>query len=246
MDNLISNFKKRKIKANKIFKLKEIPLKESSEFVYKTHYLGKSKFMALYSFGLFIDENLVGVASYSIPQGNKTLESWFNLPSNNKSVLELSRLCVIPELNNSNATSYLLANSMKKLKKYNISAVITLADSKRHVGSIYQICNFKYYGLTKEKNDFYSYNGDGSFKKNLRGVKISETDGVWVSRSRKHRYAFYLDNKLTCNYEEIKEYPKFNELISYNCCKNTGEVFDNRFKQKYSCPICTNKLVKLI
>lgn len=243
MNVLIDKFKSRELRANELFTIKEITLNESSNFVAKYHYLGKSKFMAVYNYGLFIDTTLVGVASFSIPQGNKTLQSWFNLPSSDKTVLELSRLCLIPELNGSNALSYLLGKSLKMLKKYNIKAVISLADSKRHVGSIYQVCNFKYFGLTKEKNDFYSYNGDGSFKKGIRGVKISETEGVWVARTRKHRYAYILDKTIVCNYKE-EEYPKYNALVSFNCCDNTQTVFDNRNKQLYTCPICTNKLIK--
>lgn len=243
MMNELELFKKHEIKAKNIFEIKEVSLKEARDFVYTYHYLGKSVFMAIYNYGLFFNDDLVGVASYSIPQGNKTLQSWFNLPSNDKTVVELSRLCLIPKLNGTNATSYLLSNSIKKLKFKGIRAVITLADSKRHVGSIYQVCNFKYFGLTKEKNDFYSYNGDGTFKKGIRRVKISETEGVWVARSRKHRYAFLLDKHMFCNYEE-EPYPKYDALVSFNCCDNTKTVFDNRNKQLYTCPICTNKLIK--
>ena len=61
----------------------------------------------------------------------------------------------MPELNGSNASSFLLSNSMRMLKAFGVRAVITLADSSRHVGSVYQNCNFKYYGLTDPKQDMY-------------------------------------------------------------------------------------------
>lgn len=38
--------------------------------------------------------------------------------------------------------------------------VITLQQSDRHVGSIYQVCNFAYYGLTDPKNVFYDEFGN--------------------------------------------------------------------------------------
>ncbi len=40
----------------------------------------------------------------------------------------------------------------------NIRAIISLAESTRHVGSIYQVCNFKYFGLEKIYNFYYADN----------------------------------------------------------------------------------------
>ena len=96
------------------------------------------------------------MATFSNPQGNVALKGWFGLPNTDQSVLELSRLCVLPQLNGTNATSFLLSTSIRLLKKEGVRAVITLADDSRHSGSIYQVCNFTYYGLTDKKSDFFS------------------------------------------------------------------------------------------
>lgn len=174
------SFKNREAKAKSIFDIEEITKPEAYEFVRRYHYLGDAKFFCVQAFGLFHKESheLVGVATYSLPQGNVALKGWFNCMNDTKDIYELSRLCMLPILNGTNATSFLLGGSIKLLKKQGfVRAVITLADSSRHVGSIYQVCNFKYYGLTDFKNDFFT-NVNGKMRVNPRGaVKTSRECG---------------------------------------------------------------------
>lgn len=118
-------------------------------------------------------------------------------------------------------------------------AIITLACSERHCGSIYQVCNFKYYGLTNPKNDFFLESG----KVQSRGGTKS-TFGVWMPRPRKHRYAILLDESLVCNYDE-QERPLKSDVISLECCNGTGIVFDKRFGRWYTCPRCTGRLDRI-
>lgn len=239
IEEKINLFKDRKVKAKDIFKIKEISKIEGYNFIKKYHYLKDAKYFSMYNYGLFIEESLVGVSTFSTPQGNVALKGWFGISDNStKDILELSRLCILPSLNGSNATSFLLSNSMKLLKKdYRIRAVITLADSSRHVGSIYQVCNFTYYGLTDKKSDFYRAI-DG--KKNPRG-STKDTHGVWIPRTRKHRYAYIMDKKLECKYEQQKK-PNENVRLTTTCCNNTNIVHDKRFNEYYTCPICTDML----
>ena len=193
-------FKAHEIKAKSIFSIREVDKNTCYEFVRRYHYLGNAKFFCVHGYGMYYrDENgceeMVGCATYSNPQGILALKGWFSLTNDCTDILELSRLCLYPCLNNTNATSFLLGNSIKMLKKYGIRAVITLADASRHVGSIYQVCNFKYYGLTHPNLDFYSADG----YKNPRG-QVSDRNGVWVERARKHRYCYVLDKTLSINY----------------------------------------------
>ena len=187
-EQLIQQFKDRKISANEIFTIKEISKVDAYNFVKQYHYLAEAKFFSHYSFGLFNLDELVGVATFSNPQGVFALKSWFSLDNQDQSILELSRLCLLPALNGSNATSFLLGRSIRLLKPKKIRAVITLADDSRHVGSIYQVCNFKYYGLTNKQKDFYCVDG----KVNARG-ETKDKRGVWMDRTRKHRYAYIID-----------------------------------------------------
>ena len=201
-EKFLQAFKSHDIKAKSIFSIREVDKRTCYEFVRRYHYLAEAKFFCVYGYGMYYkDENnteeMVGCATFSNPQGSVALKGWFGLGNNNNSVLELSRLCVLPCLNGTNATSYLLGNSMRMLKKHYIKAVITLADASRHVGSIYQVCNFKYYGLTEKKTDFYTIDGI----KNPRG-STTNLHGVWVERTRKHRYCYLLDKSLKVLYQE--------------------------------------------
>lgn len=227
-----TDFKNRLVKASSIFKIKKIDKSVAYDFIKKYHYLKDAKFFSKYSYGLYYGITLVGVATYSNPQGISALKGWFGLDNQDQSVLELSRLCLLPDLNGSNASSFLLGRSVKLLKKEDVKAVITLADSNRHVGSIYQVCNFKYFGLTDKKTDFFSVNG-----LNPRG-KTKDIEGVWLPRTRKHRYCYLLDKSLSVNYKE-QEKPK-SKTIENPCCNNEGIVFDSRFKKTYACPKCND------
>lgn len=231
---MLEKFINREVKAKEIFEVIEVTKSEAYEFVKTYHYLGDAKFFSKYSYGLILKTNnkLVGVTTFSNPQGNVALKGWFGLPNTDQTVLELSRLCVIPELNGSNATSFLLGTSIKSLKKEGIKAVITLADDSRHSGSIYQVCNFKYYGLTDKKSDFFRWDG----KVNPRG-STKEVQGVWISRTRKHRYAYIIDESLSCNYNEEPK-PQKGDTNHYDCCNGEKKVHDNRFNVWYVCPKC--------
>jgi hypothetical protein len=232
------SFKNREIKAKKIFKIREISKPIAYNFISEYHYLGKAKFFSMFSYGLFYDMELVGVATFSSPQGNVALKGWFGLNNDDMSVLELSRLCLLPELNGTNATSFLLGNSMKLLKRiHSIRAVITLADDSRHVGSIYQVCNFNYYGLSTPKSDFFRAS-DG--KVNPRG-ETKNTNGVWIARTRKHRYCYILDKNLKCLLGVVGESPSLDKTSVYTCCNGEGTVDDNRFKKIYVCPKCSSE-----
>ena len=236
---VIEDFKERKVKAREIFKIREIDKATAYDFVRRYHYLADAKFFAKYSYGLYYGFELVGCATYSAPQGSDSLKGWFGLPNSDQTVVELTRLCMLPALNHTNATSFLLGGSIRMIKRYGIRAVITLATSDRHVGSIYQVCNFKYYGLTTPKFDFWSYDTQGK----PRG-KVKDIQGVWVAKPQKHRYAYIIDKKLKCNYAEQKR-PAVDMNVAYSCCNGTGIVHDNRYNVDYTCPICTGHLYRV-
>lgn len=224
----------------KDYVIKQIDKAVAYDFVRKHHYLGDAKFFSKFAYGLFRKDGdiMLGVTTFSNPQGNAALKGWFGLPNSDQTVLELSRLCVLPQLNGTNATSFLLSTSIKLLKKEGIRAVITLADDSRHSGSIYQVCNFTYYGLSNKKSDFFSYDDGG--KVNPRGA-TKDKQGVWIPRTQKHRYAYILDNELKCLYKET-ERPLKDATKEYDCCGGSLKVHDSRFKIDYTCPKCTGKL----
>ena len=112
----IEVFARREIKAKDIFTIRPIDKTIAYDFVRQYHYLGEAKFFAKYSYGLFHKYDLCGVASFACPQGSEALHGWFGLPNDNKTVMELTRLCMLPCLNGTNATSYLLGGGDAKAK----------------------------------------------------------------------------------------------------------------------------------
>lgn len=234
---VIQAFAEKKIKAKDTFSVQKLDFDTAYGFIKLYHYLGDVKPFGCQQWGLYHNNELVGVSMFGAPQGTLTLKGWFG--AEQKGVYELVRLAMLPELNGTNATSFLLSASIRGLKKIGGRAVITLADAHRHVGSIYQVCNFKYYGMSNKKSDFYVY---PSGEKRVRGT-TRDKHGVWVPRTRKHRYAFLMDKSLHIKYEE-QEFPKKGDTITVSCCSN-GIVYDSRYNEYFTCPVCNKPMRRI-
>jgi GNAT superfamily N-acetyltransferase len=173
------------------------------ELVNAYHYLGPKQFIGQYAFGLIQDIQVIGAVVYSPLSVPNSATSAFGFPRGHyPDLLEMSRLVLEPELNGKNYGSILVGRSLRLLKQQGIRAVISYADSDRHIGGIYQACNFGYYGLSPQKSDFYFDNG----RKLSRG-KSKGLEGQWLPRSRKHRYIYLLDKTLKPIWEQLP-YPK--------------------------------------
>jgi GNAT superfamily N-acetyltransferase len=181
----------------------ELSYTEAYKLISKFHYLGETRFIGQFCFGAIKDWDVVGAVVYSPLSVPNSATSAFGLPRGNyPEFLEMSRLCLEPNLNGKNFGSQLVGYSLRQLKKKKIRAVISYADSSRHVGAIYQACNFTYHGLSPLRNDFYFTNG----KKLTRG-RSKGFEGEWVPRPRKHRYVYLLDKSLEIKWEQ-KPFPK--------------------------------------
>lgn len=244
MLELIEKFKNREVKAKEIFEIKQVSQKEARDIVSKYHYLGDKKFMFSMAYGLFIKghDDLVGCAVFGMVGGVVALKGWFGLDnSHSNEFLELNRLVMNPILNGCNATSFLLSNALKDIKKNHkeVRAIISLADASCHHGYVYQACNFQYHGISSKAKDLYTEDG----RLNPRG-KTKDLRGVWLNRTQKHRYIYVFDKSLNIIYKQEK-YPKGNGHLIPDCCNGTNRVFDARFRQWYTCPKCTGKLEKI-
>ena len=182
---------------------KSISYAEAYKLVSAYHYLGNKRFIGQFCFGIIKDYQIVGAVIYSPLSVPNSALSAFGLPRGSyPDLLEMSRLVLEPSLNGKNIGSSFIAYSLRELKKQNIRAVISYADSDRHVGAIYQAANFGYYGLSSQKNDFIFANG----KKLTRG-KSKGFVGKWIPRSRKHRYVYLIDKSLNIIWPK-ERYPK--------------------------------------
>jgi hypothetical protein len=179
--------------------------KEVKELLYTYHYLkDESKdFKSGYNYSLYRKSftdilNLggsLGVCIFSTLPVPEIAVGAFGLERNQqKGIYELSRLCIHPDIQKEeyNITSWFLSRCIRRFKKdANVSAILSYADSTRHNGIIYRACNFKYYGLTDPKKDFYYADGTKHSRGSVKGV-----EGEWRQRSRKHRYLMIFDKEL--------------------------------------------------
>ena len=156
-----------------------------------------------YAFGLYEDNNLVGVVTYGVP-ASPFLCMGVCGEEHKDIVLELNRLCLNDGIKN--GASFLVGKSLQMLPKPTI--VVSYADtSMNHIGYIYQASNFIFTGTTKERTDMAGEDG----KHSRHNLGISENR---INRSAKHRYIYFVGNKYQkrilmnkLNYS-IEPYPK--------------------------------------
>lgn len=187
------------------FYIDKVSKKQAEDLLLQYHYLKdiSKSFKSGYNYGLFKHNdfsplNIGGVLGVCIFTGLPVPEiakGAFELERHEQQGLfELSRLCIRPDTQSSeyNITSWFVSKAIRQLRRdTEVKAILSYADNDFHSGTIYRACNFKYYGLTDRKKDFYYSDGT----KHSRG-KIKGEDGEWKDRSRKHRYLMVFDKQL--------------------------------------------------
>ena len=187
------------------FYIDRITKKQSEDLLLQYHYLKdlSKGFKSGYNYGLFKQNGFsplniggpVGVCIFTGLPVPEVAKGAFGLERNEQQGLfELSRLCIEPSTQSCeyNITSWFVSRAIKQLRKdTEVKSILSYADNDYHSGTIYRACNFKYYGLTDRKKDFYY--SDGS--KHSRG-KVKGSEGEWKERSKKHRYLLVFDKQL--------------------------------------------------
>lgn len=186
--------------------IKKITVREAIDFIFPKHYSGRKPIVS-FSFGWFINNELVAVCTFGKPASNSLCFGIAGL-ENSKYVYELNRLCRIDNLEEQ--LSEFVSGCLKLLKSENIIVVSYSDMAMNHHGYIYQACNFLYTGKTKERTDKYT---EGN--KHPRHYSNEQQRGLRKVRSPKHRYVYFCtgNKKLKkqwmkdLNYE-ILPYPK--------------------------------------
>lgn len=193
--------------SKEYFSIKKVD-KQSAESILGTyHYLKdiSKGFKSGHNYGLFKGDDLVGVCIYSGFPVPELAKGCYGLGRDEQEGLfELSRLCLVPEVQavEHNLASWFVSRTLRKLRREtNVRAILSYADNDFHQGIVYKACNFKYYGLSDLKKDFWFKLEDGSYKKHTRG-SVKGKDGEWRPRSQKHRYLITYDKTLSCRWEE--------------------------------------------
>lgn len=192
------------------YTIKRVSKAECEQILSKNHYLSKQgfSFRCGRNYGLFEKDKLIGVAIFHTVSAWETVKGAFGLEDKEqKGFWELGRLAIDSENNVKNLASWFTARCIKLLRaEENVRALISYADTEYHEGYIYQALNFKYYGLTAPKKDFWVKQEDGTYKKLFRGA-TKGVKGEWRPRSQKHRYMMVFDPSLTVKWKQ-EPYPK--------------------------------------
>lgn len=202
--------------AKKDFHIEKVSKQRAAEILLKYHYLKdiSKGFKSGFNYGLFRNNEFVGVIIFTGFPVPELAKGMLGLARNDQEGLfELSRLCLIPEVQESehNLGSWFVAKAIKLLRKETtVRVILSYADATFHQGIIYRACNFKYYGLTAKRHDFWILQPDGSYKKHSRGP-TKHLEGEWRPRPRKHRYAILYDKTLQIRWKEVKWTKKHGE-----------------------------------
>lgn len=176
------------------------------------HYLSSisKRFQSRFSIGLHHKDRLVGVCIFSQWPVPELLKGCFGLPRTEQDGFwELSRLVLDPSVQQQehNLASWFVSRAVRLLRaSHDVRSILSYADESLHQGTVYAASNFKYYGLSAPKNDFWVKQPDGSFVKHSRGP-VKGIEGEWRPRTRKHRFLLTYDKSLSCKWTEVKWKP---------------------------------------
>ena len=196
------------------YSVKKIPSKLGKSFIKKYHY-SRGCHNGPMTWGLFFEDDLVGVIAFATPCSEAVRASVFGTEHKDR-VTELHRLVVLPQDNRPrNLTSWFVARALRLLLAYrpDLRAVISFADTTEgHYGGIYRSLNFIHCGMT----------GSSTFWRDQEGVlrhprqngrNISKEQAVklgWtaVRRHSKHRFVLVIA-------ETKREKRKWSKLMRY-------------------------------
>ena len=201
--------------------VRPITRQDCAPYIIGLHYAKRFPSVS-FAFGLFIDSELVGVATFGTP-ASATLRRGLCGDDFAGNVLELNRVCL--KYNKKNEASFLVSRALKMLDGDRV--VVSFSDiSQGHLGIIYQACNFTYCGLSAKRTDWKVRGKEHlhgqTIADEFRGVKNRAQamrdkygdDFYLEPRSRKHRYVmikgsrgFVARAKKSLRYK-IMPYPK--------------------------------------
>lgn len=175
---------------------------ECEPFIIGVHYAKRWPSIS-YAFGLFVDDELVGVVTYGTPP-SAPLKRGIAGDEYKNDVLELNRLCL--KYNRKNEASFLVGRSLQLLPQNKI--IVSFADTEQgHKGTVYQACNFTYHGLSAKRTDWKVRGREHlhgqTIADEFRGVKNRAQamrdkygdDFYLHPRPRKHRYIYVIGDK---------------------------------------------------
>ena len=187
------------MKLKEKYKIKSIDKKLANLIQIKNHYL-KTHASCTQAFGLFEDEDLIGVILYGNPTAPTTNKICGN--AHIKDVVEITRLWVKDDTPK-NTESFFIGRTLKLVNK---PIVVAFADPEAgHIGTVYQASNFLYTGKSNRGGKVISIKNNNIHNKTLwkqykTAKKIREVFGdenvYYKEYVTKHRYVYFKNKKL--------------------------------------------------
>lgn len=175
-------------------RIRPISYQLAMEIVVEKHYLHRTAPVS-HAFGLFREGILepLGVVTYGVSPSSTLLKGICG-EDEAQNVYELNRVWVDDRIVK-NAESFLVSRSMKFLDR---EIIVSFADTaQKHLGVIYQACNFYYTGLSAKFKDPKIQGIEGhhaTYAHGLTNEQVKEKFGnkvTFTERSRKHRYIYF-------------------------------------------------------
>jgi len=168
---------------------------KDAKYMILNHHYAKRLPSITYAFGLFKNNELVGVCSFGLPPSNSLCVGICG-ENFSRNVIELNRLVLL--YNEKNQASFFIAQCLKLLPKPKI--VVSYADtSQNHLGIVYQATNFLYTGLSDARTEWRMKESNLHSKTLCEQYSLEErknNDNFYVTeRPRKHRYIIFLGSK---------------------------------------------------
>lgn len=199
------------------YTIARIPCKVAKEYIIKNHYSHGCHNAPSPCYGLFDEQNLIGVLMFATPCSEAVRSSLFG-EEYKSCVTELHRLHIM-DVTPKNTESWFISRCLKLLQidKPQIRGVISFSDmTEGHNGTIYQATNAYRCGMTS-KTTFY-LDSEGRLRHpRQNGVNItkqmaSERGWTPITRYSKNRYIYILGDKRErkkfiklCKYKEVNK-----------------------------------------
>lgn len=167
--------------------VREISTSETKPFILTMHYAQRMPSIS-YAFGLFNNNELIGVVTFGKPASNPLCIGVCGAEYSSK-VFELNRLVLLPNAP-TNSASKLVGGALKMLKPSNLIIVSYADTAMEHIGFVYQATNWLYTGKTASRTDKYAPLG-----KHSRHYDKQAEEVYRVVRSAKHRYVYFAGDK---------------------------------------------------
>lgn len=184
------------------YTVKKIPAKEAKQYIIQNHYSHGIHNGPSPCYGLFDNDNLIGVLAFATPCSENVRSSVFG-PDHKDGVLELHRLHIL-DVTPKNTESWFISRCLKLLKKDrpHTKAVISFSDrTEGHSGVIYKATNAYRIGSTGRATFYRDQQGRLRHPRQ-NGQNISKEEAKsrgWTSEKRfaKNRYLYIISNSKT-------------------------------------------------